>query len=147
MGTPGIRLTEPAMRPPDRQCAFAPAVPGLTSHVYRRAGESGSDDDFHAGCGEGGSKWLGRRFVGDEHVDEVEWAQDHGLLAVELGVVGGDDDAVGQPGEETPDLDLGGVEVGDAAVDGQTAAAEDQQVEVDLGRLLHYAGVDQAELG
>ena len=31
--------------------------------------------------------------VGDEHVDEVERGQDHGLLLVELAVVGGDDNA------------------------------------------------------
>ena len=84
---------------------------------------SGSDDDFHAGCGEGSVQGLGRCAVGDEHVDEVERAQDHGLLVVELAVVGGDDDAVGEAGEHAPDLDLGGVEVGDPAVDGQAAAA------------------------
>jgi hypothetical protein len=62
-------------------------------------------------------------------------------------VVGGDDDAVGEAGEHVPDLNFGGVEVGDAAVDGQATAAEDEQVEVDWWRLWGGAVVDQAEFG
>src|SRR4029450_6838204 len=76
-----------------------------------------------------------------------ERAEDHGLLVVELAVVGGDDNAVGEAGEHAPDLDLGGVEEGDPAVDGQPTAAEDQQVEVNLWRFLHGAGIDRAQFG
>lgn len=71
---------------------------------------------------------AGRCLVGDEHVDEVERAQNHGLLVVELAVVGGDDDAVGEVGQHAPDLDVGGVEVGDPAVGREATAAQDQQV-------------------
>jgi hypothetical protein len=108
---------------------------------------SGGDDDFHPGRGEGGAERLGRCVVGDEYVDEVQRAQDHGFLVVELAVVGGDDNAVGEAGEHAPDLDLGGVEVGDPAVDGQPTAAEDQQVEVNLWRFLRGAGIDQGQFG
>ena len=53
-------------------------------HVHRGLGTaaSGGDDDFHVGRGEGSAKGLGRRFVGDEHVDEVERAQDLSLIHI-----------------------------------------------------------------
>src|SRR4029450_8775293 len=45
---------------------------------------SGRDDDLDAGRAEGGAERLGWCAVGDEHVDEVQRAQDHGLLVIEL---------------------------------------------------------------
>src|SRR6476469_8793415 len=113
----------------------------------RGARASGGDDDVGVGGGQGVAERFGWCLVGDQDVDEVQGAQDHGLLVVELGVVGGDDDAVGEAGEHAADLDLGGVEVGDSTVDGQATAAQDEQVEVDRWRFLRGSGVDQAELG